>query len=73
MEKIEQRMGVFPGITVPAHDAARKLVREKLDRAELEGKRGFFVFPKGAVGEEQVFHEFECDGARYVIVEEDSN
>jgi hypothetical protein len=72
MENFEKRMGVFPSITGPAHAAARKLLSEKLDRVELEGKPGFFVLPKGMVGDEQVFHEFECDGAKYVIVEDDT-
>jgi len=70
MKGFEQRMGVFPSITEPAHEAARKLLRENLSRVELEGKPGFFVYPKGVVAEDQIFHEFECDGVKYVIVED---
>jgi hypothetical protein len=71
MEKIGNRIGLFPAMMDPARAAVRKMLLENTSSAELEGKPGFWVVPKGTVEQERVFHEFEFDGAWFAIVEKE--
>jgi len=71
MEQFENRMGIFPALIEPAREAARKLLRENVDAVELEGKPGFLVVPKGTIASDRVFHEFECDGVLFSLIEKE--
>jgi hypothetical protein len=71
MEKFGERMGVFPALMEPAREAVRKMLQDGTSSAELAGKPGFWVVPKGTVEQERIFYEFDCDGAMFVIVEKE--
>lgn len=71
MEKFGNRMGLFPAMMDPAREAARKMLLENTTSAELEGKPGYFVVPKGTVESDRVFYDFEFEGAWFAIVEKE--
>lgn len=72
MEGMNERMGIFPSLLIPAREAAAKLLAGTETMVPIEGKEDFMVARKGAVEETSVYFPFEYEDEQFVIFEKGS-